>query len=178
MYTPEQVVLSVVVLMAAFTDLRAERIPNWLSFPGALLGIVLHTLSGGAEGALFGAYGWLAGFGLTIGFYAVGGMGAGDVKLVALVGAFLGAQRVLWVAMYTAVLGGIYALGIVIYSLVGQGLRGRAAGRFPGAETGLELLQGNVASKVATLRKYPRLRYAVVVALGVVVEAWYGAPRF
>lgn len=170
--------LATTVTVAAITDLLYLRVPNWLTLPMALLAIGLHVASAGVAGLSISVGGLLTGFALLIGLYALGGTGAGDVKLLATVGAFVGPQRVISIFLYTAVLGGIYALGIVVYSLIakagwaGTGRRLRAEG------TTLFLTGGAVQPLAASLRSYPKLRYAIVIALGLGAEQIFGPLRF
>jgi prepilin peptidase CpaA len=97
-------------LIACATDLRSRRIPNVLTFGGAAAGIVFHLIAGGPAGAGTAALGWLAGCALFFVPFALGGMGAGDVKLIAALGAWLGPADTLWLALYTGVAGGVLAL--------------------------------------------------------------------
>jgi len=103
---PAVVVLSV----ATITDLRDRRIPNWLVFPYWLAGIVV-------QGVLFGWHGIgqsLAGAGLAIGVFGalflLGGMGAGDVKLCAAVGAWIGPAQMVFALIFTALAGGVIVM--------------------------------------------------------------------
>ena len=170
-------VLALVVLIAAVTDGLWQRVPNWLTIPATVVGLCLHYADGGTTGLFWGVAGWIVGFGLLIGFYARGGMGAGDVKLVATVGAFTGPQRILWISAYTGVLGGIYALGIVVYFMVSRGGWVRAGRRLRQEGETLFLTGGNVEPLAESLRAYPKLRYTIVVALGVAIEHVVGTPR-
>jgi prepilin peptidase CpaA len=173
-----QAVLAATVVTAAITDLLSQRVPNWLTLPIAVLALCLHFAEGGMPGLLQSGAGWLAGFSLLIGLYALGGTGAGDVKLLATVGALTGPSRVFSIFLYTALLGGVYALGIVVYSKgakigwVGAARRLRVEG------TSLLLTGGDVQPLAKSLQSYPKLRYALVVALGVGAEHMFGAPRF
>jgi len=107
---------TVVVLgVATFTDLRSRRIPNWLVLPffglGLVVSVVLHGLHG-AEQSLGGA-----GLGLLIyGFlFWMGGMGAGDVKLCAAIGAWIGPYQLILALVMTGLVGGLMALGIAAW---------------------------------------------------------------
>ncbi|HTW77995.1 MAG TPA: A24 family peptidase [Terracidiphilus sp.] len=100
----------VVLGVATFTDLHSRRIPNWLVFPYWLAGIVVR-------GVLFGWHGVgqsLAGAGVAIGifgvFFLLGGMGAGDVKLCAAVGAWIGPAQTVFALILTALAGGVIVL--------------------------------------------------------------------
>jgi len=110
--------LLIVLSVAAITDIRSYKIPNFLTFSGMLCGILYHTVQNGLSGFLFSAGGVLVGMSLLIIFYLAGGMGAGDVKLLGSVGAFLGVKAVLMVGLYTAIIGGVYALLLIVLNPV------------------------------------------------------------
>jgi len=102
------------VLTAAATDLRRRRIPNWLTWGGAITGLLLHTVTGGWAGLGLGIEGMLLGFGVYFVFYCLHAMGAGDVKLMAAVGAVVGPSN--WIAVFTAtaIAGGAAAAALVV----------------------------------------------------------------
>jgi len=89
----EQLVATVVLIgllgVAVVSDLRRHRIPNLLILVGLALGLAGQTYSGGISGMGDGLMGLLIGFALFLPMYALGGMAAGDVKLMAMVGSFL-----------------------------------------------------------------------------------------
>jgi len=97
--------------LGAVSDIRARRIPNWLTYGGLVAGLALRTILEGWRGLGQGAAGILAGGGIFFLFYLVRGMGAGDVKLMAAVGAWIGVRQAVVVMIATAVAGGI--LGVV-----------------------------------------------------------------
>ena len=158
-----------IALVACVTDLRSQRIPNILTFGGALAGVVFHTMIGAGEGFLSSVSGWAVGVAVFMLPFALGGMGAGDVKLVAALGAWLGPMDTLWLGMYTALAGGVAALGLAlvrgylrqalsnIYMLL---MHWRVAGIRPLPEVSLEGSRG------------PRLAYAVPVFGGLVATLW------
>lgn len=99
--------------VAMLSDLRTRRIPNWLTIGVFVIGLVLNLLASGPSGLASAAVGGLVGFGLLIPFYAMRAMGAGDVKLLAALGALLGVQTVLAVAAAGALVGGVMSLIIL-----------------------------------------------------------------
>lgn len=106
----------VVVAVATFTDLRSRRIPNWLVLPFLLAGVVLSTWLHGWHGLWMSLAGMGLG-GLLFGILAVmGGMGMGDVKLVAAIGAWVWPRQMFLALVLTGLIGGLMALG---WALVG-----------------------------------------------------------
>src|SRR5688500_12891023 len=103
------------VLIACIPDLRARRIPNWLTFGAAVLAVGYHLATAGIAGLVPSLGGWALGFALFFPLFALRGMGAGDVKLLAAVGAWLGPWQVLWAALLTSVAGGVLALLIAAF---------------------------------------------------------------
>jgi len=99
-----------VVAVATFTDLRERRIPNWLVLPFLVAGIVVAGWMHGWHGVGQS----LAGIGLGGFLYGIlffmGGMGAGDVKLCAAIGAWIGPMQLIVVVVVTGIAGGIMAL--------------------------------------------------------------------
>ena len=87
---PRAVAAIAIGLTAVVCDLRTRRIPNVLTLGGAALALVAGLTAGGASGLAQAVGGWLLGAILFFPFFALGGMGAGDVKLIAALGAWLG----------------------------------------------------------------------------------------
>src|ERR1019366_3329103 len=109
-----QAALVAVVLAAGVWDLVTRRIPNWITVPGALLGPAIQSYYGGWHGAVSSLLGALLGFSFFLLLYLAGGMGAGDVKLAAAVGALVGAQSFVFVFVVTGLLGGIAAVVLAL----------------------------------------------------------------
>jgi prepilin peptidase CpaA len=117
--------LGALLVGAVWSDLRARRIPNRLVVCGALAGLALQVLlpaGAGLYGTPFGALGLgagLAGLGaglaLLLPMYMLGTLGAGDVKLLAMIGTFLGPHQVLGAALLTLVAGGVLSLAVALY---------------------------------------------------------------
>jgi prepilin peptidase CpaA len=99
-----------VLLIASIKDILSYKIPNWVTLPSATIGIIWHVSTRGLEGLFFSLEGVAVGFALMIFFYLTGGAGAGDVKLMAAVGGFLGPKGVFLAWLCTSFVSGIYAL--------------------------------------------------------------------
>ncbi len=105
------VVVQIIILtVAVITDIRLTRIPNWLTFPSMLFGICYHTYTNGFHGFVLCVAGLLLGICIFVPGYIVASMGAGDVKLMGAVGAFLGPGGVFAAVLATAIVGGLYAV--------------------------------------------------------------------
>lgn len=110
--------LLVLLAVATLIDWRTHSIPNALSFGGALFGLVLQSSTSGVMGLVLGLSGWAICLVCFLPFYMSRGMAAGDVKLMAAVGAFLGPIGGLAACMCTLVVGaliGLVSLGYVNY---------------------------------------------------------------
>lgn len=105
-----QILLGILVTVAAIYDIRWRRIPNWLCLAGIVAGLVFHFVVSGFPGLVQSLAGLGLGFILYFPFYLLRALGAGDVKLMAAIGAVIGAMNCLWVFFLTAVLGGVIAL--------------------------------------------------------------------
>lgn len=106
--------LLALLVIAVIGDLRERRIPNWLSLGGIALGVVLHSATRGGDGASLALLGALTGGLLLLPFWLLRGMAAGDVKLMAAVGAHLGASLTLVAALATLIAGAALAI-ITLY---------------------------------------------------------------
>jgi prepilin peptidase CpaA len=102
-----------VTLWIAWGDIRTRRIPNYLTLGVALAGLGFQLGSHGLSGLLHGFLGLALGFGLLIIPYILGGMGAGDVKALAALGAWLGPLLTFRLTLYMAIAGGLIALGFL-----------------------------------------------------------------
>lgn len=105
----------VVLIVAAVIDGWKLKVPNWITFPLVLAGWIYATAVGGWAGLGFSLWGTAVGLALLLPAYAVGGMGAGDVKLLAGVGAWTGATVTFFAFCASALVGAVIALGMVLY---------------------------------------------------------------
>jgi prepilin peptidase CpaA len=103
----------VVLSLAAASDLRTRRIPNWLTFGGALIGLGFNVLFDRLAGGLSSLEGWVLGVALFALPFSFGQLGAGDVKLLAAVGAWGGPHLVLLTALAGALVGAALALAVI-----------------------------------------------------------------
>jgi prepilin peptidase CpaA len=110
-----EAVLIIVLLAAAVFDVRYRRIPNWLTVGGVVLGIAINAVIGPPlAGIGFALAGLGVAFGIYVLLYALRAMGAGDVKLMAAVGALVGWERWFGIFFITALIGGVMALILVV----------------------------------------------------------------
>ena len=105
-----RIVPLVLVGIAAIIDVRTRRIPNLLTFGGAALAFVYYLIMNGLPGLGQSAAGWGVGLALFMPIFLLGGMGAGDVKLLGAAGAWLLPKATLWCAFYSVMAGGVLAL--------------------------------------------------------------------
>jgi prepilin peptidase CpaA len=109
-----QVWIAVLVGLAAMIDDLARRqIANWIPLSALAAGFGWQIGQSGLSGLLYAGIGMVAGFAVFLIFYLLGGMGGGDVKLMAGFGALLGFHRLLEAALWTAGVGGLIALGVL-----------------------------------------------------------------
>jgi prepilin peptidase CpaA len=104
-----------VAITAAVIDVQQQRIPNWLTYPAMLAGLLLHAYLNGWKGAVIAIGGLLSAGGIVFMFYAINAMGAGDLKLFAALGSLAGPMNALRIVLTTAVAGGILAIFYALY---------------------------------------------------------------
>ena len=110
-----RILVAVIVTVAAATDLRSRKIPNWLTLSGASAGLLLNWNISGLAGVIGSLAGMALGFGAYFFLYCLRAMGAGDVKLMAAVGAIIGPENWIRVFIATAFAGGVLALALMIW---------------------------------------------------------------
>ena len=106
------------LFFAVMSDMRFHRIPNWLTLPALLVALLVSPWAGATSGPLEAAAGVALGFVLLVGPYALGGMGAGDVKALMVLGAWLGPEVTLGAAAWAVIAGG--AFGLTLLALRGE----------------------------------------------------------
>jgi prepilin peptidase CpaA len=140
--------------IAVNTDLRKRRIPNAVTFPLLGLGFLLNAANSGGDGLLLSAQGALLGLAILLPFHVLRGLGAGDVKLMAAIGAMKGPEFVLYTFAWAAIFGGALAMiGLLRSRRVGLAFTHLAYFRFFPRPDGTFISAG-------------RLPYAPAIALG------------
>jgi prepilin peptidase CpaA len=104
-----------IAALACATDVRSARIPNWLTLGAMVAGLGVHALVPGGHGIAAAALGLIVGLLVFFPFFALGALGAGDVKLMAALGAWVGAAAVVNVALFGAVAGGVLAILVALW---------------------------------------------------------------
>jgi prepilin peptidase CpaA len=159
------IILVAALVIASLTDVAHRRIPNAITYPLAAFGLIFHFVLSGLAGFLFSMSGILVGAGLLLLFYVLGGMGAGDVKLMAAVGSILGPADVFTASLYSALVGGFYAL--VVLFRHGE-LRETVYWLAP-ALGGMMPSRTAPASEATGRAGLPRLCYGLAISLGTVL---------
>lgn len=166
---PRESAVLILGALACYYDLRTRRLPNLLTLGSAVAALLYAVSTVGLGGAVASISGWAAGLALFLPLFALGGLGAGDVKLLAAFGAWLGPMAALWTALYASMAGGVMALVVALATgYLGQALRNvsflvtfwRTVGVKPLPELTLQSARG------------PRLPYALAITAGAVAVLW------
>jgi prepilin peptidase CpaA len=164
-------VLGTMLIAAVITDLRSRRIPNSLVVTGIAVACIAHAvlISKGLT-SLAGSTWWaplaglLTGLATLMPLYLLRATGAGDVKLMGMVGAFIGVQPVLTATIYTLIAGGVLSL----IFMLGRGVAAQALSnvRFLLTDWGVRASTGQGIRLAPLQSTAARLPYAVAIALG------------
>jgi prepilin peptidase CpaA len=157
--------LCAILAVAAYSDIRTHRIANRLTLFGLVAGLGLQCLGHGLHGVTAGLLG--AGVGLLCfaPFYLRRAMGAGDLKLLAAVGAFLGPQGAFFAALFSLLAGGLGSVGYVLW----RGLRASVSSF---VHEGVAAA-GASALVAVQLARRDRLPFALPIAVGGIAARWY-----
>ena len=181
-------ILFLLIGAALYFDLTKKTIPNYLTFPAIVWGFVSYTALDGLSGLWFSILGMLVGLVIFFIPFAMGGMGGGDVKLLAAVGALQGWQFVLAASLLTAIAGGIIS---IIY-LIATGRLLRVLKKMAGIalapffsflyfNTKFEFFNWTsifFSTHHSEDKKPMRLPYGVAIAVGVMLLLIYEAQPF
>ena len=155
----------VVVITAAVIDIFTRRIPNWLSLPFLVAGVAVNTVQGGMQGMVSS----VAGIGLATAvmgvFWYLRGMGMGDLKLLAAVGAWVGPGQLILALVATGIAGGFLAVGYALWhGSLGRALDGAAELVLGLPKQGLRPHPTIVLDNAQA----PRMPYGPAIAIGVI----------
>jgi prepilin peptidase CpaA len=167
-------------LVAAVTDLWTFKVYNLLTLPLLVSGLLYHAGVGGLAGVATGLLGVLFGFGILFVFYLMGGMAAGDVKLLAAIGAWLGMPLTFHLFLASALAAGGYAVALILLYDRGRDTwvnlqliwyRVKILGRYFAAEDRLEtvLLGPGYRRRVVPFAAMVALGY-----IGLLIFSWAG----
>lgn len=109
------IVLLCLVLVASVTDVARHRIYNWTTYPGMLLGLGGHVWQSGWEGLQFSLAGLLVCGGIMLLCFVLFSIGGGDVKLLAMMGAFLGVHLGVESMLWTFVIGSVMGVALLVW---------------------------------------------------------------
>ncbi|XPV75625.1 MAG: A24 family peptidase [Desulfovibrio sp.] len=166
MDTTIAVILTTAVSIATVTDLQSQRIPNWLTFPLMLAGLGYHTWMSGLGGLTSSAQGFGLGLAFMIVPFFAGVMGAGDVKLMAAIGAWLGPNDTTTAFLFTCLIGGLYAVIILLRHL--DKFKAILANIYHNFM--VMFASGDISySPLPEDKKLPRLCYGIAIAAGTII---------
>jgi len=109
------ITLIILLITAAYFDAREKRIPNALTFPVMLAGLILNIIMNSLTGVMVSFCGFFIGFAVFFIPFALGLMGGGDVKLMAAIGALMGWKFTVLSTLFSAIAGIIVVFGYLIY---------------------------------------------------------------
>jgi prepilin peptidase CpaA len=156
--------LSALVSAAAVTDLRRRRIPNRLVVVGLVFAVVLQLSVYGPRGLSEGILGALLGLVCLLPFYALRAMGAGDVKLMSVIGIVMGPRGLLYAVALSLIAGGLFAMAYLAWRMLRESFRSFwQDGVTAGAVTAY------IAARTA---RRDRLPFAVPIAVGSLAAFW------
>lgn len=157
--------VTAVLIVAAVIDGRALKVPNWLTFPFVLSGLAYGLIAHGWSGLGAALLGTAVGMALLLPLYAIGGMGAGDVKLFMGVGAWMGSEVTFHAFLVLSIVGAIMAVAMVIWS----GDWRRHMGLFGTIVREIVVIRDPVALSEIAARRKPSmmlLPYGIPIAVG------------
>jgi prepilin peptidase CpaA len=160
------IVLISILIVAAIVDVRIQKIPNLLTFPSMIVGFTYHSVVNGWSGLIFSSMGLTVGIAIFLLPYLMGGMGAGDAKLMGVVGAMIGPKGVALACLFTAIVGGFYALIVFLLNIeYRQGFIERSAITVKA----FAFTKNFIPIPPDESEKKPRLCYAVAIAIGTLI---------
>lgn len=167
-------VVTITLIAAAIIDGLMLKVPNWLTFPFIISGWIYSGCCFGLEGLGWSLLGTGVGLALLLPAYAIGGMGAGDVKLLSGVGAWMHARHTLWGFSVAAIVGALLAIIMVVFL---KSWKKHASQFWMIVQEILVIRNPNELSKIAADRKNSMLLlpYGIPIAIGCIIYfSWQG----
>jgi len=163
--------VSFVLVVAAVIDGWKLKVPNWITFPLIIAGWSYSFVAFGWAGLGWSLVGTLVGLALLLPAYAIGGMGAGDVKLLAGVGAWVWGTVTFYAFCLSAIVGGVIAVAMVLY----KRKVGHHTAQFKQIAAEIATIRDpEVLAKIAAERKSSMLLlpYGIPIAIGTIAYFW------
>jgi prepilin peptidase CpaA len=158
------------LFVAVASDVRFRRIPNWLTLPALFAALIASPWAGVTAGPLEAASGAALGLALLLGPYALGGMGAGDVKALMVLGAWLGPSVLLGATAWALIAAGVF--GLILLSLRGE-ICSFALRWFSTLSNTLKYRRLSYEPPTAGSTASDGIPFAVAIAIGLAAQ-WYG----
>lgn len=153
--------------VAAISDILSHKIPNYLILSGVCIGLTASAIFYGVTGFYLSAGSMLIGFIVFFPMYMFGGMSAGDVKLMAMVGCFMSPAGVLWAAFFSLMIGAVVGLGwVAVHGQIGVILR----------RYWLMIVFKDYVGPAKGEVAEQRFPYSIPVVLGVIVSVFWWVP--
>ena len=151
-------------------DIWFAKIPNVITFPGMIIGIIYYGATQGLSGSVLSIAGFLVGSAVFFPFYLLKGMGAGDIKLMGAVGALVGLKGVIPAIVFTALAGGVYAFALIFFNP--RTCKRLIFGSISMIKT-LALTGQIILPTLFDKGKKPQVRYGVAIAAGTLFSQWW-----
>ena len=157
---PQSIIILLISLLGSIFDCKYRKIPNWLNFGTVVLVLIYHSVHLDLNGLIQGLLGFIVGIAVLFIPYLMGGMGAGDVKLLGAIGSIVGFKKILWIFFYSGISGLFLGIIWIIFS--------------PGHLKFL-ITTGRV---LPTVDKKQKLPYGVAIMFGVIAYIILGTDKF
>ena len=167
------IIATILVLLAAavVTDLRSHRIPNILLAPALSLALLFNTMHAGPDGLIVAVGGLTVGLAMLMPLYLVGGMGAGDVKLLGVVGCFLGPWGAVIAGMATVMVGGVFGIFAIAWRRFRPEFNKHATQMLNAPDVGTHGRAGLTLS--GSQQRFTHIAYAPAITAGTIAALWY-----
>jgi len=168
-----EVMLIIFLVTAVISDFSDHRIPNAITLFAAVVGLSSHLYLGGLHGVGLSLCGLVLGMGCLLPFYLLGGMGAGDVKMMGAIGAFVGPEASLFAVAVGLIAGALGGLGLLLFNAI-TGRRPSHSDTVRNQCDGVLTAGDGVFDAVAARRTLKtRFPYALALAAGAVAALAY-----